>query len=102
MRIWRRNSRTPGVDGKVVPFIANMAEAFAQADLVVAALRRRRCQRDSRRWHAFHPGSACRSQPTTISARTPKLWPNAGAARMVLDRDMNGERLFQELSCAAF
>ncbi|MBV8865879.1 MAG: UDP-N-acetylglucosamine--N-acetylmuramyl-(pentapeptide) pyrophosphoryl-undecaprenol N-acetylglucosamine transferase, partial [Acidobacteriaceae bacterium] len=85
-----------GVPGEVVPFIRDMAEAFANADLVIA-----------------RAGAGVVSEVS--AARMPSLLvplPFAAdnhqrknaealvseqAARMVLDSEMNGERLFREV-----
>jgi UDP-N-acetylglucosamine--N-acetylmuramyl-(pentapeptide) pyrophosphoryl-undecaprenol N-acetylglucosamine transferase len=86
-----------GLPGEVIEFIADMPAAFAQADLVV-----------------------CRAGASTVSelaaAGIPSIlvpfpfaaddhqqhnaeaMEKAGAARLVLDRDMNGQRLFDEVT----
>jgi UDP-N-acetylglucosamine--N-acetylmuramyl-(pentapeptide) pyrophosphoryl-undecaprenol N-acetylglucosamine transferase len=89
-----------GIAGEVVPFISDMPAAFARADLIV-----------------------CRSGASTVSelaaaGRPSVLVPfpfaaddhqkknaealaNAGAARMVLDHEMTGDRLFDEIAALA-
>ncbi len=84
-----------GVDGTLVPFIANMAEAFGQADLVVA------------RAGGTVNEIAAAGMPSVLvplpfaaddhQRRNAEALVNAGAARMVLDREMTGERLFREV-----
>lgn len=86
-----------GLAGEVVPFISGMPASFAEADLII-----------------------CRSGASTVSEvaaagkpsilvpfpfaaddhqlRNAEAMAAAGAARLVLDREMNGERLFQEAS----
>ena len=84
-----------GLEGEVTPFIRDMASAFAQADVVIAR-------------------SGAGSVNEIAAARMPSVlvpFPfaaddhqkknaealcQAGAAHMVLDAEMNGERLFQE------
>jgi UDP-N-acetylglucosamine--N-acetylmuramyl-(pentapeptide) pyrophosphoryl-undecaprenol N-acetylglucosamine transferase len=85
-----------GVEGELVEFISDMPSAFAEADLIV-----------------------CRSGASTVSelaaagkpsvlvpfpfaadnhqVRNAEAMVKVGAARMILDRDITGERLFQEV-----
>jgi UDP-N-acetylglucosamine--N-acetylmuramyl-(pentapeptide) pyrophosphoryl-undecaprenol N-acetylglucosamine transferase len=85
-----------GIEGELVEFISDMPAAFAQADLIV-----------------------CRSGASTVSevaaagrpsvlvpfpfaadnhqARNAEAMVRAGAARMVLDSEMSGQRLFDEV-----
>ena len=89
-----------GLDGEVVPFIANMPDAFAAADLIV-----------------------CRSGAGTVSelaasgrpailvpfpfaaddhqARNAEAMERGGAARLVRDAEMTGEKLFEALTALA-
>jgi UDP-N-acetylglucosamine--N-acetylmuramyl-(pentapeptide) pyrophosphoryl-undecaprenol N-acetylglucosamine transferase len=88
-------SRT-GIEGEVVPFINNMAEAFGQADLVV-----------SRAGAGTFTEIAAAAVPSILvplpfaaddhQRRNAERLVEAGAARMVLDREMTGERLFREV-----
>jgi UDP-N-acetylglucosamine--N-acetylmuramyl-(pentapeptide) pyrophosphoryl-undecaprenol N-acetylglucosamine transferase len=88
--------QSSGIDGELVEFIADMPGAFAQADLIV-----------------------CRSGASTVSelaaagkpsvlvpfpyaadnhqVRNAEAMVRAGAARMVLDAEMNGKTLFDEV-----
>lgn len=85
-----------GVAGEVVPFISNMAEAFAQADLVVA-----------RAGAGSVSEIAAAGKPSILvplpfaaddhQRRNAEALVEDGAARMVLDSEMNGERLFREV-----
>lgn len=89
-----------GLDGEIVPFIANMPEAFAAADLIV-----------------------CRSGAGTVSelaaagrpailvpfpfaaddhqARNAEAMERGGAACLVRDSEMNGEKLFDAVTALA-
>ena len=85
-----------GLDGEVVPFIRDMASAFADAHLVIA-----RSGAGSVNEIAA-AGMASILVPFPFSTddhqkRNAEALRDAGAARMVLDADMNGERLFQEV-----
>ena len=92
--------RTTGITGEVMPFISDMPKAFESADLIV-----------------------CRSGASTVSElaaagkpsilvpfpfaaddhqlRNAEAMVGAGAARLVLDREMNGQRLFDEVFALA-
>jgi UDP-N-acetylglucosamine--N-acetylmuramyl-(pentapeptide) pyrophosphoryl-undecaprenol N-acetylglucosamine transferase len=88
--------RNAGVAGEVVPFIRNMAEAFANADLVIG-----------RAGAGAVNEIAAAGMPTVLvplpfaaddhQRSNAESFVEAGAARMVLDRDMNGRRLFEEI-----
>jgi len=85
-----------GLEGEVVPFISNMAEAFGQADLVVA-----------RAGAGSVSEIAAAAMPSLLvplpfaaddhQRRNAEAFVARGAARMVLDADLNGERLFGEV-----
>ncbi len=92
--------RGSGVSGEVTPFIKDMPHAFDSADLII-----------------------CRSGASTVSElaaagkpsilvpfpfaaddhqlRNAEAMVRAGAARLVLDREMNGQRLFDEVLALA-
>ena len=92
--------RGAGVSGEVMPFINDMPKAFDSADLII-----------------------CRSGASTVSElaaagkpsilvpfpfaaddhqlRNAEAMVRAGAARLVLDREMNGQRLFDEVLALA-
>ncbi len=84
-----------GLEGEVVPFISNMACAFAQADLVVA-----------RAGAGAVNEIAAAGMPSILvplpfaaddhQRKNAQMLVDAGGARMVLDGEMNGERLFRE------
>lgn len=84
------------VDGQVLPFIRDMPAAFAQADLVVG-----------RAGAGAVNEIAAAGMPSVLiplpfaaddhQRKNAELLVNAGAARMVLDADMNGDRLFREI-----
>lgn len=85
-----------GVPGEVVPFIRDMAEAFANADLVIARAGA----------GAVSEVSAARMPsllvPLPFAAdnhqrKNAEALVSEQAARMVLDSEMNGERLFREV-----
>jgi UDP-N-acetylglucosamine--N-acetylmuramyl-(pentapeptide) pyrophosphoryl-undecaprenol N-acetylglucosamine transferase len=87
-----------GLDGEVVPFIANMAEAFGQADLAIA-----RAGAGSVNEIAA-AGMPSILVPLPFAAddhqrRNAENFVEAGAARMVLDGEMTGERLFHQVEC---
>ncbi|MEO8130502.1 MAG: undecaprenyldiphospho-muramoylpentapeptide beta-N-acetylglucosaminyltransferase [Bryobacteraceae bacterium] len=92
--------RDSGVSGEVMPFVNDMPKAFDDADLIV-----------------------CRSGASTVSElaaagkpsilvpfpfaaddhqlRNAEAMVGAGASRLVLDREMNGQRLFDEVLALA-
>ena len=85
-----------GLEGEVVPFISNMACAFAQADLVVA-----RAGAGSVNEIAA-AGMPSILVPLPFAAddhqrKNAQTLVDAGAARMVPDGEMSGERLFREI-----
>jgi UDP-N-acetylglucosamine--N-acetylmuramyl-(pentapeptide) pyrophosphoryl-undecaprenol N-acetylglucosamine transferase len=87
---------TAGVDGEMVPFIWDMPEAFAGADVVVA-----------RAGAGAVNEIAAAGMPSVLvplpfaaddhQRRNAEVLVNAGAARMIPDREMNGLRLFKEI-----
>jgi UDP-N-acetylglucosamine--N-acetylmuramyl-(pentapeptide) pyrophosphoryl-undecaprenol N-acetylglucosamine transferase len=89
-----------GLDGEVVPFIDNMPDAFASSDLVV-----------SRAGAGALAELAAAGKPSILvpypfatdkhQLRNAEAFERAGAARLILDKDMTGENLFQALSQAA-
>ncbi len=85
-----------GVNGEVLPFVRNMAEAFARADLVVG-----RAGAGSVSEIAA-AGAASLLVPLPFAAddhqrRNAETFVQAGAARMVLDGELSGRRLFEEI-----
>jgi UDP-N-acetylglucosamine--N-acetylmuramyl-(pentapeptide) pyrophosphoryl-undecaprenol N-acetylglucosamine transferase len=82
--------------GEVVPFIRDMPEAFASADLVVG-----------RAGAGALNELAAAGMPSVLvpfpfaaddhQLKNAQLLVAAGAARLVLDRDLTGERLFEEV-----
>jgi len=91
-----REFSTAGVTGQVVPFIKDMAAAFAEADVVVG-----------RAGAGGVNEIAAAGMPSVLvplpfaaddhQRENAKVLVEAGAARMVLDTEMNGERLYQEV-----
>lgn len=91
-----RQFATAGVEGEVVPFIRDMPEVFAQADLIV-----------SRAGAGAVNEIAAAGMPSIFvplpfaaddhQRRNAEAFVQAGAARMVLDAEMNGQRLFREI-----
>jgi UDP-N-acetylglucosamine--N-acetylmuramyl-(pentapeptide) pyrophosphoryl-undecaprenol N-acetylglucosamine transferase len=85
-----------GVEGKIMPFISDMAEAFNQADVVVG-----------RAGAGAVNEIAAAGMPSILvplpyaaddhQRRNAETLVQAGAARMVPDGEMTGERLFQEV-----
>jgi UDP-N-acetylglucosamine--N-acetylmuramyl-(pentapeptide) pyrophosphoryl-undecaprenol N-acetylglucosamine transferase len=85
-----------GLEGGVVPFVRNMAEAFADADLVIARSGAGSVNEIAAAGMPSvlvpFPFAADNHQQKNAEALTA-----AGGARMVLNREMNGKRLFQEV-----
>lgn len=85
-----------GLDGQVAPFIPNMAAAFARADLVLG-----------RSGAGAVNEIAAAGMPSVLvpfpfaaddhQKKNAEMLAHAGAARMVLDSEMTGERLFREV-----
>ncbi len=85
-----------GVKGEVIPFIANMPCAFAAADVVVA-----------RAGAGSVNEIAAAGMPSILiplpfaaddhQRKNAQSLVDAGAARMVLDSEMSGQRLFREI-----
>jgi UDP-N-acetylglucosamine--N-acetylmuramyl-(pentapeptide) pyrophosphoryl-undecaprenol N-acetylglucosamine transferase len=85
-----------GVAGEVVPFIKDMAEAFANADIVVGRAGAGGVN------EIAAAGMASILVPLPFAAddhqkENAKTLVNAAAARMILDGEMTGERLFHEI-----
>ena len=86
-----------GLEGDVVPFIADMPSAFAQADLVVC-----------RSGAGAVAELAAAGKPSILSPfpfaadqhqlHNAEAFVRAGAARLVEDRDLSGEKLFQTVA----
>lgn len=87
---------TAGLDGEVVPFIRDMPQAFAESDLVIG-----------RSGAGAVTEIAAAGMPSVLvpfpfaaddhQRRNAEILANAGAARIALDADMTGERLFREV-----
>ena len=85
-----------GLEGEVVPFLQNMAAAYGEADLVIA-----------RAGAGSVNEIAAAGMPSVLvplpfaaddhQRKNAEAFLARGAARMVLDRDMTGERLFEEV-----
>jgi len=87
---------TAGIQGEVVPFIRNMPEAFAQADLVVGRAGAGAVNEIS----AAGMASILVPLPTAADdhqRRNAETLVKAGAAKMVLDEEMSGKRIFEEI-----
>jgi UDP-N-acetylglucosamine--N-acetylmuramyl-(pentapeptide) pyrophosphoryl-undecaprenol N-acetylglucosamine transferase len=85
-----------GLEGEVIPFIGKMADAFAEADLVIARAGAGAVN------EIAAAGMASVLVPLPFAAddhqrRNAEALVESGAARMVLDAEMNGQRLFQEI-----
>jgi len=88
------------LEGEVLPFIADMPAAFAQADLVVC-----------RSGAGAVAELAAAGKPAILSPfpfaadqhqlHNAEAFARAGAARLIEDRDMNGQRLFETVSALA-
>lgn len=89
--------RSAGVEGEVVAFIAAMPKAFEEADMVV-----------SRAGAGAVSEIAAAGKPSILvplptaadqhQLRNAEALQKAGAARLVLDAEMTGERLVEEIS----
>jgi UDP-N-acetylglucosamine--N-acetylmuramyl-(pentapeptide) pyrophosphoryl-undecaprenol N-acetylglucosamine transferase len=85
-----------GLDGRVVPFIQDMAAAFADADLVVG-----------RSGAGAVNELAAAGMPSVLvpfpfsaddhQRKNAEAFSQAGAARLMLDQEATGERLFREV-----
>lgn len=88
--------RLAGIDGHVAPFIKDMSEAFAQADLVVA-----------RAGAGSVSEIAAAGMPSILvplpfaaddhQRKNAEALAAAGGAKIVADAELNGERLFREV-----
>src|SRR6202011_2981118 len=86
-----------GLEGEVVPFLADMPAAFARADLIVC-----------RSGASTIAEVAAAGKPSILvpfpfaadqhQLRNAEALARAGAAALVLDADMQGRRLFEEVS----
>jgi UDP-N-acetylglucosamine--N-acetylmuramyl-(pentapeptide) pyrophosphoryl-undecaprenol N-acetylglucosamine transferase len=83
------------LNGSILPFVQDMAGTFAQADLVVS-------RAGGTVYEIAAAGMPSILVPLPFAAddhqrRNAEAFVEAGAARMVLDRELTGERLFQEV-----
>jgi UDP-N-acetylglucosamine--N-acetylmuramyl-(pentapeptide) pyrophosphoryl-undecaprenol N-acetylglucosamine transferase len=86
-----------GLEGDVLPFIANMPQAFAAADLIIC-----------RSGAGAVSELAAAGKPSILvpfpfaaddhQTRNAEAMARAGAARLVLDAEINGERLFSAVA----
>jgi UDP-N-acetylglucosamine--N-acetylmuramyl-(pentapeptide) pyrophosphoryl-undecaprenol N-acetylglucosamine transferase len=84
-----------GIDGEIIPFIDDMPGAFQRADLVI-----------SRAGAGAVAELAGAGKPSLLvplphaadqhQLRNAEAFDKAGAARLILDQDMDGGRLFEE------
>jgi len=89
-----------GLDGEIVPFIANMPEAFAAADLIVC---RSGAGTVSELAAAGRPAILV---PFPFAAddhqvRNAEAMERSGAARLVRDAEMTGQKLFEAVTALA-
>jgi UDP-N-acetylglucosamine--N-acetylmuramyl-(pentapeptide) pyrophosphoryl-undecaprenol N-acetylglucosamine transferase len=85
-----------GVEGRAIPFIDDMARVFAESDVVVC-----------RAGAGAVAELAAAGKPSVLvpfpfaaddhQTRNAEVMARAGAARMVADRDLTGDRLFEEV-----
>jgi len=97
---WRREFAASGLEGEVTGFITAMPAAFAQADLVV-----------SRAGAGAIAELAAAGKPSILvpfpfaadqhQLRNAEAMERSGAARLVDDAELTGERLFREVSALA-
>jgi UDP-N-acetylglucosamine--N-acetylmuramyl-(pentapeptide) pyrophosphoryl-undecaprenol N-acetylglucosamine transferase len=95
-----REFAASGLEGEVVSFLSDMPGAFARADVVVS---RSGAGAVAELGAARKPSILC---PFPFAAddhqlRNAEAFSRAGAARLVLDREMTGQRLFEEISALA-
>jgi UDP-N-acetylglucosamine--N-acetylmuramyl-(pentapeptide) pyrophosphoryl-undecaprenol N-acetylglucosamine transferase len=94
---WRAAFEQSGLDGEVLPFIADMPAAFAEADLVVcrsgagAVAELAAAGKPS----ILSPFPFAADQHQLLNA---EAFARAGAARLIEDRAMTGERLFETVA----
>ena len=89
-----------GLEGEVVPFIDDMPAAFAQADLVVC----RAGAGAMAELAAAGKPSILVPLPTAADdhqLHNARAFESGGAGRLVLDREMSGQRLFEEVKSLA-
>ena len=92
-----RDFEQAGVGGRVTPFISDMPAAFAEADLIV-------CRSGAGAVaEVAAAGKPSILVPFPFAADDHQLknaegFVKAGAARLVVDREMNGHKLYQEIS----
>ncbi len=89
--------RQTNLEGEISPFLADMPRAFSEADIVV-----------SRSGMGAVSELAAAGKPSILvpfpgasddhQLHNARAMEKAGAARVVLDRDMNGARLVEEVS----
>jgi UDP-N-acetylglucosamine--N-acetylmuramyl-(pentapeptide) pyrophosphoryl-undecaprenol N-acetylglucosamine transferase len=89
-----------GLEGEVVPFIENMPAAFASSDLIV-----------SRAGAGAVAELAAAGKPSILvpfpfaadqhQLRNAEAFERAGAAQLILDKEMNGERLVKAVQDGA-
>ena len=89
---WRAAFEQSGLDGEVLPFIADMPAAFAEADLVVC-----------RSGAGAAAGKPAILSPFPFAAdqhqlRNAEAFVRAGAARLIEDREMTGQKLFDTVT----
>lgn len=95
-----REFEASGLDGEVTPFIDDMPAAFAQADVVVC----RSGAGAMAELAAAGKPSILVPLPTAADdhqLHNARAFESAGAGRLVLDRDMNGQRLYEEIKALA-
>jgi UDP-N-acetylglucosamine--N-acetylmuramyl-(pentapeptide) pyrophosphoryl-undecaprenol N-acetylglucosamine transferase len=100
MRSWRLSSATTGFEGEVTPFLDDMPGAYAEADLVV-----------SRSGAGAVAEMAAAGKPAILvpfpyaaddhQLANARSMERIGAARVVLDRECDGQRLFGEIAALA-
>jgi len=89
--------RTSGMEGEIAPFLTDMPRAFAEADIVV-----------SRAGMGAVSEIAAAAKPSILvpfpaasdqhQLKNAQALEKAGAARLVLDPEMNGARLVDEVT----
>ena len=90
-----RRAAEAGLPGEVVPFLDDMPAAFARADLLL-------CRAGGTIAEVAAAGKPAILVPLPFAAddhqrKNAEVLAKAGAARMALDREMGGRRLFEEI-----
>ena len=90
--------RSPECDGEISAFLADMPGAFAAGGHRGEPRGHGHGERTGGGGQAVDPGAVCRLPAISISCAMPRRSRRAGAARLVLDAELNGRRLVEEVT----